>query len=47
MSGCIGDVTKPPPIMFEMVGDVGEMALVNHGCALLVEGSTGLRIGLV
>ena len=32
--------------MFEIVGDVGETALVNHGFGLLAEGSTGLRVGL-
>ena len=42
----MGDVVKPP-IMFEMVGDVGDIALVNHGCELLTVGSTGLKIGLV
>lgn len=42
----MGDVVKPP-IMFEIVGDVGDIVLVNQGCGLLTVVSTGLKIGLV
>ena len=36
----MADVGKPH-IMFEIVGDVGDMGLVNHGCELLTAVLTG------